>query len=121
MGASQAVLKLEIKAGIAITALWQGNVAVESLKEFFNRDVVLEGNGVFRPSGSLLRIDADAIALAGVQDEFFRKVPEAQVLRDVTIAARLRIGERSGFARIFGSIPAEESDEEFAAAVNEFS
>lgn len=120
MGASQAVLKLEIKAGIAITALWQGNVAVESLKEFFNRDVVLEGNGVFRPSGSLLRIDADAIALAGVQDEFFRKVPEAQVLRDVTIAARLRTGERSGFARIFGSIPAEESDEEFAAAVNEF-
>jgi len=34
---------------------------------------------------------------------------------------RVRPGERSPYARIFGSIPAEESDEEFAAAVAELS
>lgn len=36
-------------------------------------------------------------------------------------AMMLRPGEESPYARIFGSIPAEESDEEFAMAVEEFS
>lgn len=121
MGASQAVLKLDIKAGVAVTALWEGTLPVEALKDYFNRDVVLEGAGIFRPSGSLLRIDADAIAFAGAQDEFFRKVPEALTLPDYSALTRLRPGERSPYHRFLGSIPAEETDEEFAAAVEALS
>lgn len=121
MGASQAILKLDIKPGMSVTALWQGNAPVDSLHEFFNRDVLLEGVGVFRPSGSLLRIDADVISVAGAHDDLFRKVPEALVLHDMDSRVRLRPGEKSPYTRIFGVIPAEESDEEFAAAVEEFS
>ena len=62
MGASQGVLKLDVRPGEIVTALWEGEEPVETLREFFNRDVVVEGVGVFRPSGSLLRVDADAIA-----------------------------------------------------------
>ena len=121
LGASQAILKVDIKPGQAVTALWQGNLPIEALHDFFNRDVVLEGNGIFRASGSILRIDADAMSLAGAGDDLFRNLPEALVLRDCDSQIRLRPGEKSFYARIFGSIPAEESDADFAAAVEELS
>jgi hypothetical protein len=121
MGAKQSVLKLDVKNGVAVTAVWEGELPVEALKDFFNRDVVVEGSGVFRPSGSLLRVDADAIAFASAHDEFFRQVPEALAMRDYQTIARLRPGEKSPFHRILGSIPAEETDEEFAAAVKALS
>ena len=117
MGKSQSVLKLHVQPGAILTALWEGKQPVETLTEFFNRDVVIEGAGVFRPSGSLLRIDADAIALARAEDEFFRQIPEGVVERDYRTLVRLRPGESSVYARLFGCIPAEESDEEFEAAL----
>ena len=121
MGASEAVLKLEVKPGVVVMALWEGTGPIDGLKEFFNRDVVVEGEGVFRPSGTLLRLDADAVAPASKQDEFFRHIPEAAVDRDFAKLARLRPNEASVYAQVMGSIPGEESDEEFAAAVEEMS
>ncbi len=121
MGASQCVLKLELRPGVVVTALWEGTSPVESLAEHFNHDVVVEGTGVFRPSGSLLRIDADAIAPALKQHEFFWELPVAPVVKDFVKAARLRPTDKSAYAAILGSIPPEESDEEFFAAVEALS
>jgi hypothetical protein len=42
MAAKQAVLKLDVKEGVFITAVWEGLQPVESLKDYFNRDVVIE-------------------------------------------------------------------------------
>ncbi|MFT3829385.1 MAG: hypothetical protein QM691_06720 [Opitutaceae bacterium] len=117
MGASQGVLKLHLRPGQVVTALWSGVAPLEQYHEFFNREVVLEGSGVFRPSGSLLRLDADALVPATQQDEFFREMPNATPLRDYQHLARQRTGEGSAFARLHGSVPAEESDEEFLAAL----
>lgn len=117
MGASQGVLKLDVRPGETVTALWEGERAVETLREFFNRDVVVEGIGVFRPSGSLLRIDADAIAAASSRDEFFRHVPTAIVQHDYRKLARSRVGERSAYAQLLGSLSGDETDEEFDAAL----
>lgn len=121
LGASQGVLKLDIGQGNVVTALWEGAAALETLKDFFNRDVVIEGMAVFRPSGALLRVDASAIAAASARDDFFRTVPSAALVQDLQRIARLRPGEKSVYARILGGIPAEESDEEFAAAVEAMS
>jgi hypothetical protein len=90
MGASQGVLTLDARPSEIVTALWGGEEPVETLREFFNRDVVVEGVGVFRPSGSLLRVDADAIVLAASQDEFFRRVPSAAAKRDYHELVRLQ-------------------------------
>jgi hypothetical protein len=117
MGASQGVLKVNVRAGEIVTALWEGKEPVDALKEFFNRDVVVEGVGVFRPSGSLLRVDADALALASAHDEFFRRVPTAAARRDYHKLARLKPGERSAYAQLRGWLPADESDEEFNSAL----
>lgn len=122
MGASQGVLKLHVRKGEVVTALWIGKAPIETFRDLFNRDVVVEGLGVFRPSGSLLRIEAEAIAPATVQDEFFREVPVAvPSTLEPGGAPRLRAGGPSVYAAIRGAIPAEESDEEFAAAVKDFS
>jgi hypothetical protein len=118
MGASQGVLKLHVEAGAVITALWQGEEPIEELAaQFFNRDVLCEGMGVFRPSGSLLRVDADAIRAANGQADAFRHVPSAVPKSDFARAVRLRQGEPSPYASFLGSVPAEESDEEFARAI----
>ena len=121
IGASQCVLKLELRPGVVVTAVWEGKAPVDTLHEYFNREVVVEGAGIFRPSGGLLRIDADAIAPASLQDNFFRETPTASVLKEAIKAARLRPGEKSAYAAILGAIPTEESDEEFAAAVEALS
>lgn len=119
LGASQGVLKLDTGQGAIVTALWEGDI--ETLKDYFNKDVVIEGMAMFRPSGALLRVDATAIAAASARDEFFRNVPSGVLTQDFLRTARLRPGEKSAYARILGSIPAEETDEEFAAAVEAMS
>lgn len=117
MGASQRVLKLEIRPGQVLTALWEGDEDIERLHPLFNQDVVIEGTGVFRPSGTVLRIDADAIAPASQDDEFFRTMPLAARRRDYQKSARLKPSEPSVYARLRGSIPSEESDDAFEAAI----
>ena len=121
MGASQGVLKLVVQPGEFVTAIWEGDGGVDSLKDYFNQDVLIEGAGVFRPSGTLLRVDADAVVPASSHDDFFRHIPTAPIARDYRKLVRLKPGEQSVYARILGSIPAEESDEDFAAAVDEMS
>ena len=47
--------------------------------------------------------------------------PVAEANAQLARAMRLRAGEPSVYASLLGSIPPEESDEEFAAAVDELS
>jgi len=121
MGASQGVLKLHVTSGGIVTAIWEGEESLDQFAPLFNKDVVCEGLGVFRPSGTLLRIDADALAPASERDEFFRYAPVAEANADLARTARLRSGEPSVYASFLGSIPPEETDEEFAAAVDALS
>lgn len=119
MGASQGVLKIEVRPGEVVTALWERDEPIENYRELFNKDVVVEGLAIFRPSGTLLRIDADVIAPASAQEDFFRHVPHAPVAQDSPKLARLKPSERSAYTQLRGCMPAEadESDEDFDAAV----
>jgi hypothetical protein len=121
LGASQGLMKIAIGPGAVVIALWAGGEPIEALKDLFNRDVVIEGKAVFRPSGSLLRVDASAIAEASQADAYFRRVPVATLTTDATRLLHLKAGEPSAYGRILGRIPAEETDEEFLAAVEAMS
>jgi hypothetical protein len=61
------------------------------------------------------------MAVASTQDEFFRELPKSLETPDYGSLLRVRPGERSAYHRVLGVIPAEESDEEFAAAIEAFS
>lgn len=119
MGASQGVFKIEVKSGQVVTALWEGDEPIENYRELFNTDVVIEGLAIFRPSGTLLRLDANLIASASAQQDFFRQIPQASDSRDYQKLARLKPHERSAYIQLRGCTPAEagELDADFDAAV----
>lgn len=117
MGVSQGVIKIHVAGGAVVTGLWEGKEPIDELRSLLNRDVVCEGVGVFRPSGTLLRIDADAVAAAGPGDAGFAVVPRVPRIGDVTRQLLLKSGEASAYHALLGSIPPEESDEDFAAAI----
>lgn len=117
MAASSSLLKIEISPGNAVTVIWSGTASLDAIKEFFNQDVLLEGLGVFRPSGSLLRIEGDAISPAGKEDNLFRKSPSAPPSLDYAREVRLAPNEVSGYRALFGSLPDVEDEEAFLEAL----
>jgi hypothetical protein len=121
IGASQGVLKVHVGQGPVVAALWEGKESIDELAALFNRDVVCEGTAVFRPSGSLLRVDIDAIALATARDVAFAYVPQAIPMADLARSMRLRPNDAPTYSTFLGSVPAEESDDSFATAVKAMS
>ena len=119
MGVSRKVMGLYLEDGTPVTALWNAD-DFTGLSSFLGKDVAIEGLAMFRPSGKLLRIDADAIAPAEAKDAFFSKLPLAGVGADFAIAARTRPGQ-SAYASLLGLIPGDESEEEFIHALEELS
>ena len=120
LGVSRRVMGLFLEDGAAVTAVWTAEGFVD-LASFLDKQIVIEGLAEFRPSGTLLRVDADAIRDASAGDASFSTLPLPEVRHNYQkAAATVRPGQKP-YASIFGLIPGEESDEEFAAAVAELS
>ncbi|MBX3025801.1 hypothetical protein KF840_12915 [bacterium] len=122
LGVSKRVLGLLPESGTPVTAVWIADDFVD-LARFLDQQVLIEGLAEFRPSGALLRIDADAIRPAAPADRFFAQLPVGERRRNYAReAAATRPGERP-YASIIGLLPADESEseEEFSRAVDELS
>ncbi len=119
LGVSRKVMGLYLEDGTPVTALWNAE-DFTGLAGFLGKDVAVEGVAMFRPSGKLLRIDADAIAPAEAKDAFFSRLPLAGIAADYALAARTRPGQ-SAYASLQGMIVGDESDEEFIRAVEALS
>jgi len=117
---SDRMFTLLMEQGKAVKGIAEG-VAAEQLAGLFGQRVVVAGTAVFRPSGSLLRIEADAIDGAGLDAAVWARMP-APLFRGLDAAAlRQPQGMRSGVNAIIGRWPGEESDEEVAAALRSLS
>lgn len=113
---STSVIGLLLEDGTLASVVWATNGIVD-LASYLNRNVLVEGLAAFRPSGRMLRVDADAIRLAGPGDSAFGNPPTAPVRRDYRIeTAAIRLGYKP-YEAIFGALPGDESDEEFAVKV----
>lgn len=120
MGVSKQVLGLVLEDGSPVTAIWALDGIVD-LASLLDRQVVIEGLAEFRPSGSLLRVDADAIRAAVAGDAAFSTLPVPEVQRNyLQSVAAPRPGHKP-YAALFGLIHADESDEEFTTAVEAMS
>lgn len=115
---SDCAFELLLRDGVRLRAVWTGE-AVVSLAEQLNSLVLIEGEAVFRPSGSLLRVDTDAIAPSNGADTFFSRVPtpDARTLRNR--AYRERQTATTGFNAIYGRWPGDESDDEILKTLAE--
>lgn len=117
---SDRMFTLLMDAGKAVKGLAEG-VAAEQLARLFGQHVVVTGTTIFRPSGAVLRIEADAIDPAGADAAVWERIP-TPLFRDLDSSAlRQPQGPRSGVNAIIGRWPGDESDDAIAAALRELS
>lgn len=116
--ASTLAFELLLPNGDRVRGVWKGD-EFETLRALANTDVVASGMAVFRPSGVLLRVDADALTPPRPEDGFFATVPLSSGNR-LNLQSLIRAQQkRGGVAAMWGRIPAEESDEVFLTAISE--
>jgi hypothetical protein len=85
------------------------------------QDVLIFGKAIYRPSGKLLRIDADHVTAAGERDQFFSSIPKPSRPRFDLREPLREQQHKNGVAAIFGRWPGDETDEEITAALKDIS
>jgi hypothetical protein len=81
----------------------------------------VSGVAKFRPSGGLLRLDAERIEPASDAPSPWSRMP-TPLLREIdTLKLSVSQGPRSGVAAIWGKWPGDESNEEFIDALAQLS
>jgi hypothetical protein len=89
----------------------------EILQRYFGKEITVFGKAIYRPSGLLLRIDAQEILDTTEGRAAFSSVPEA--FRKVHRVQRRLQNNKVGVAAFFGTWPGDESDEELLTALGE--
>jgi hypothetical protein len=87
------------------------------LKQYFGREITIFGKAIYRPSGSLLRIDAQEILDTAEGRSAFSVVPPAFTQRS-KLDRKIQ-HSKNGVSAFFGTWPGDETDEELLAALGE--
>jgi hypothetical protein len=108
---SDRVFALVLSNGQRVRGIWLGQ-DVETLRLHFGSEVVINGTVSYRPSGSVLRIDAQALDAASEADRLFSKLPPpagpAMHPSDLYVPQTAC----AGMSAVFGKWPGDESDED---------
>lgn len=96
-------------------------LGIEPFRDLFGTDVRVSGLAKFRPSGSVLRIEAEAVQAAQGDVSVWSKMPVPRGRSQAHRELKKPHGARSGIAAIWGKWPGDESDEEFDAALSQLS
>jgi hypothetical protein len=94
-----------------------GEEDVQTMHDLWRKRIIVLGTAIYRASGSLLRIDADAVKSGEGEGAFFSHLPTPTHARLDLAKLRKPQGPRSGLAAIMGQWPGDETDEEIAAAL----
>lgn len=95
-------------------------VTPADLAALFGRPVLVVGHAKFRPSGAVLRIEAERIAPAAEADLAVFSAPPVPLLGGLD-AREVRRPAGPGLAAILGQWPGNETDDEVRAALEELS
>jgi hypothetical protein len=110
---------LKLQDGKEIHGVLENAELVQHLSQFLNKEVVVVGKAIYRPSGSLLRIDAKYLEEIAKGSALFSRIPYPISPASVTSKGRSIDTAKSNVAAFFGSWPGEESDEQLLAALKE--
>lgn len=116
---SDRVFELILKDGARIRAVWTPS-DLAPMPNYLNRNVLIEGDAMFRPSGSVFRLDVEAIRHSEGQDGYFSTMPLP--MSDVAGSKQppKPFGTRNGgFGAIAGAWPGEESIEQLLETLAE--
>jgi hypothetical protein len=116
---SDRMFTLKLESGVTLRGSADG-VPPGILASLFGKMVTVSAMAVFRPSGRVLRLQADHIEPAG--DDFSLWFVEPRPLWGAAEPSlRQPQGPRSGLNAIIGRWPGDESEAEIAAALEELS
>ena len=87
------------------------------LQRHFGQEITVLGRAVYRPSGSLLRIDAQEILDTTEGKRAFSLVPKA-LGKEIRLERKAQTAA-TGVAALFGTWPGEETDRDLLAALRE--
>ena len=98
------------------------SIPAQTLAEHFGQRVLISGEAVFRPSGSLLRVEAKHLEPAGEGTSMWSRMPRP-LLGGASGVDKYRVaqGPRSGLAAIIGKWPGDETDEQLTDALEQLS
>lgn len=117
---SDLMFTLVLESGQKIRGVAEG-VPVDELKEHFGQIVVLSGSAVFRPSGGLLRVEADNLDEAKGDVSIWSVEPRPLETDLNARTLRRPQGAKSGINAIIGHWPGNESDEIIESHLRELS
>ncbi|HEY1683170.1 MAG TPA: hypothetical protein VGG19_00275 [Tepidisphaeraceae bacterium] len=109
--ASDKVFSLILNNGTKVRGIWLG-ATVAPLRQHLDQDVIINGMVTYRPSGGVLRIDAETVDTAASADRLFSKLPAPSGL---TLRRTHLLQPQSaslGMKAVFGQWPGDETDEE---------
>lgn len=109
VSASRADIVLTLKDGTRVPGRMEAH-DLEALRALLGREVVISGMAHYRPSGRLLLVDVEALALARPEDSVFQRAPVAR-RQKVTIDLNSP-SDAGGVSAFFGQWPGEETDSE---------
>lgn len=89
----------------------------DMLQHHFGKEITVLGKAIYRPSGTLLRIDACEILPIAEGRQAFSKMPPSP--KQIRRPERRLQSPKGGVAAFFGSWPGEESDRELLEALEE--
>jgi hypothetical protein len=104
---------LQLDDGTEVHGVLENADEVDQMREFFGKRVLILGKAIYRPSGSLLRIDAHAIEHGEGQPSIFSRIPPSRSRR-VPQSRKVSTGQGwDSFSTYFGAWPGEETDEQW--------
>lgn len=109
---------LKLEDGTEVRGVLETHEQTEGLKQFLGRKLLVLGKAVYRPSGKLLRVDAEGFGTGEGQPLLFAKLPPPRVSRPAPVRAKLPAYQRQVPA-FFGTWPGEETDEDFERMLQE--
>jgi hypothetical protein len=94
---------------------------IDAMHKLWRERIVVLGTAVYRASGRLLRIEAEAVKQGENEPGIFSQMPVPSHAKLDVSKLRKPQGPRSGMAVIMGQWPGDESDDEIQAALERLS
>ncbi|EPX56092.1 hypothetical protein D187_007434 [Cystobacter fuscus DSM 2262] len=118
---SDRVFTLMLESGAVLKGVAE-RLEPTRMASLFGKQVVVSGMAVFRPSGSVSRIDVEQMQEASAQESaLWSRLPRPLRVSLDTRSLRVVQDDRSGLNAIYGQWPGDESEEELVAALEELS
>jgi hypothetical protein len=109
-----------LDSGEKVTGFFSDN-QIDTMRGLWRKRVLVTGTAVYRPSGRLLRIDAETIKSGENVPNVFSQVPKPSHVKLDLAKLRKGQGPRSGMAAIMGQWPGDENDEQVRVALEKVS